>query len=33
MAEKDPSFPVNDLDDFRKILDKCVNPKNRRFMG
>ncbi|MBC5842632.1 Z1 domain-containing protein [Flavobacterium sp. F-380] len=28
MAEKDPSFPVNDLDDFtEKILDKCVNPK------
>jgi hypothetical protein len=28
MAEKDPSFPVNDLDDFTdKILDKCVNPK------
>lgn len=29
MAEKDPSFPVNDLDDFTdRILDKCVNPKN-----
>lgn len=28
MAKKDPSFPVNDLDDFTdKILDKCVNPK------
>jgi hypothetical protein len=28
MAEKDPSFPVNDLDDFTdKILDKCVNPQ------
>lgn len=28
MAENDPSFPVNDLDDFTdKILDKCVNPK------
>jgi hypothetical protein len=28
MSEKDPSFPVNDLDDFTdKILDKCVNPK------
>ncbi len=27
-AENDPSFPVNDLDDFTdKILDKCVNPK------
>ncbi|MCU0440692.1 MAG: Z1 domain-containing protein [Raineya sp.] len=26
----DPSFPVNDLDDFTdKILDKCVNPKNK----
>jgi hypothetical protein len=29
MSENDPSFPVNDLDDFtEKILDKCVNPKN-----
>ena len=28
ITEKDPSFPVNDLDDFTdKILDKCVNPK------
>lgn len=28
MAKNDPSFPVNDLDDFTdKILDKCVNPK------
>ena len=28
MSESDPSFPVNDLDDFTdKILDKCVNPK------
>ncbi len=28
MAENDPSFPVNDLDDFTdKILDKSVNPK------
>lgn len=28
MAKTDPSFPVNDLDDFTdKILDKCVNPK------
>lgn len=28
MAENDPSFPVNDLDDFTdKILDKCVNPR------
>lgn len=28
MQEKDPSFPVNELDDFTdKILDKCVNPK------
>jgi hypothetical protein len=27
MAKNDPSFPVNDLDDFTdKILDKCVNP-------
>jgi hypothetical protein len=27
MHEKDPSFPINDLDDFTdKILDKCVNP-------
>jgi hypothetical protein len=28
MSKSDPSFPVNDLDDFTdKILDKCVNPK------
>jgi hypothetical protein len=28
MKEKDPSFPLDDLDDFTdKILDKCVNPK------
>ena len=28
MSENDPSFPVNDLDDFTdRILDKCVNPK------
>ena len=28
MTKNDPSFPVNDLDDFTdKILDKCVNPK------
>lgn len=28
MSEEDPSFPINDLDDFTdKILDKCVNPK------
>ncbi|MCC9072125.1 Z1 domain-containing protein [Flavobacterium sp. F-65] len=28
MYEKDPSFPINDLDDFTdKILDKCYNPK------
>lgn len=28
MSENDPSFPVNDLNDFTdKILDKCVNPK------
>ena len=28
MQAKDPSFPVNELDDFTdKILDKCVNPK------
>jgi hypothetical protein len=27
MHEKDPSFPLNDLDDFTdKILDKCVDP-------
>eukprot|EP01136_Pigoraptor_vietnamica_P026464 Opistho-1_new@81569 len=30
MSENDPSFPVNDLDDFTdKILDKCVNPKKK----
>lgn len=28
MDKKDPSFPINDLDDFTdRILDKCVNPK------
>lgn len=28
MQQQDPSFPINDLDDFTdKILDKCVNPK------
>jgi len=28
MTDSDPSFPINDLDDFTdKILDKCVNPK------
>jgi hypothetical protein len=28
MSKEDPSFPVNDLDDFTdRILDKCVNPK------
>ncbi|MES2275441.1 MAG: Z1 domain-containing protein [Bacteroidota bacterium] len=28
MDKKDPSFPINDLDDFTdKILDMCVNPK------
>jgi len=28
MMKKDPSFPINDLDDFTNtILDKCVNPK------
>ena len=28
MSNNDPSFPINDLDDFTdKILDKCVNPK------
>jgi Z1 domain len=28
MQEKDPSFPINDLDDFTdKILDKCENPR------
>lgn len=27
LQQKDPSFPINDLDDFtNKILDKCVNP-------
>lgn len=31
MQENDPSFPVNDLDDFTdKILDKCVNPKETK---
>jgi hypothetical protein len=29
MSQNDPSFPVNELDDFTdKILDKCVNPKD-----
>lgn len=29
MSQNDPSFPVNDLDDFTdKILNKCVNPKD-----
>ncbi|MGE8376697.1 MAG: Z1 domain-containing protein [Sphingobacterium sp.] len=28
LTKSDPSFPINDLDDFTdKILDKCVNPK------
>ncbi|SNR58812.1 Z1 domain-containing protein [Lutibacter flavus] len=28
LQKRDPSFPVNELDDFTdKILDKCVNPK------
>jgi hypothetical protein len=28
ICKNDPSFPINDLDDFTdKILDKCVNPK------
>lgn len=28
MSDNDPSFPINDLNDFtNKILDKCVNPK------
>lgn len=31
MQKNDPSFPVNDLDDFTdKILDKCVNPKEKK---
>lgn len=30
MSKNDPSFPINDLDDFTdKILDKCVNPKKQ----
>lgn len=30
LSIKDPSFPINDLDDFTdKILDKCVNPKKQ----
>ncbi|MCX6195177.1 MAG: Z1 domain-containing protein [Flavobacteriia bacterium] len=30
MSQNDSSFPVNDLDDFTdKILDKCVNPKEK----
>lgn len=30
MSENDPSFPINDLDDFTdKILDKCVHPKKK----
>ena len=29
MSKNDPSFPINDLDDFTdKILDKCVNPND-----
>lgn len=29
MKQKDPSFPIDDLDDFTDtILDKCVNPKH-----
>jgi hypothetical protein len=28
ISKNDPSFPINDLDDFTdKILDKCANPK------
>ena len=28
LQDKDPAFPINDLDDFTdKILDKCVNPQ------
>jgi hypothetical protein len=31
MQKNDPSFPINDLDDFTdKILDKCVNPKEKK---
>lgn len=31
MQKNDPSFPVNDLDDFTdKILDKCVNPRETK---
>lgn len=31
MQKNDPSFPVNDLDNFTdKILDKCVNPKEKK---
>lgn len=31
MQKNDPSFPINDLDDFTdKILDKCVNPKETK---
>lgn len=30
LSQNDPTFPVNDLHDFTdKILDKCVNPKNK----
>ncbi|WP_051627628.1 Z1 domain-containing protein, partial [Flavobacterium seoulense] len=30
MHEIDPSFPINDLDDFTdRILDKCVNPNQK----
>lgn len=30
LKKNDPSFPVNELDDFTdKILDKCVNPKQK----
>ena len=29
LQEKDPTFPVNDLDDFTdKILDKCIKDAN-----
>ena len=30
MSNNDPSFPINDLDDFTdKILDKCVDPQEK----
>lgn len=30
LTDKDPSFPISSLDDFTdKILDKCVNPKQK----